>query len=118
MPEHAGLKFTVPAMRILENEHRYLSFLMEEWHEIVLWFEREQPAPEEARAQLHKLRKAVLEFTGPLKKHTVKEETHFFRCWAVTSVMNKGRWPAFRMSTARLKGILDISCITQRAMPN
>lgn len=78
MPEHAGLKFTVPAMRILENEHRYLSFLMEEWHDIVLWFEGEQPAPEEARAQLHKLRKAVLEFTGPLKKHTVKEETHFF----------------------------------------
>lgn len=43
MPEHAGLKFTVPAMRILENEHRYLSFLMEEWHDIVLWFEGRSP---------------------------------------------------------------------------
>ena len=78
MPEHAGLKFTVPAMRILENEHRYLSFLMEEWHAIVLWFEGEQIALEEARTQLHELRKAMLEFTGPLKKHTVKEETHVF----------------------------------------
>ncbi|WP_313639782.1 hemerythrin domain-containing protein [Paenibacillus sp.] len=78
MPEYAGLKFTMPAMRILENEHRYLSFLMEEWHALVLWFEQEQPALEEARTQLHKLRKAILEFTGPLKKHTVKEETHFF----------------------------------------
>lgn len=78
MPEYAGLQFTMPAMRILENEHRYLSFLMEEWHALVLWFEQEQPALEEARTQLHKLSKAILEFTGPLKKHTVKEETFFF----------------------------------------
>lgn len=44
MPENTGLKFTMPAMRILENEHRYLSFLMEEWHALVLWFEHDQPA--------------------------------------------------------------------------
>jgi hypothetical protein len=30
MREYTGLKFTMPAMRILENEHRYLSFLLEE----------------------------------------------------------------------------------------
>ncbi|OZQ76375.1 hemerythrin domain-containing protein [Paenibacillus odorifer] len=78
MPENTGLKFTMPAMRILENEHRYLSFLMEEWHALVLWFEHDQPVLEESRTQLHKLRKAILEFTGPLKKHTVKEETFFF----------------------------------------
>jgi hemerythrin-like domain-containing protein len=78
MREYTGLKFTMPAMRILENEHRYLSFLLEEWHALVLWFEQEQLALEEARTQLHKLRKAILEFTDPLKKHTEKEEAHFF----------------------------------------
>ncbi|QUL56352.1 hemerythrin domain-containing protein [Paenibacillus tritici] len=78
MPEHTGLRFTLPAMRILENEHRYLSFLMEEWHELVLWYEQEPLALEEARTRLHKLRQAILEFVEPLKKHTGKEETHFF----------------------------------------
>ncbi|WNS40697.1 hemerythrin domain-containing protein [Paenibacillus sp. MMS20-IR301] len=78
MPEHTGLKFTLPAMRILENEHRYLSFLMGEWHNIVLWFEQEQILLEEARTQLQKLRTAVVEFSVPLKNHTGKEEAHFF----------------------------------------
>lgn len=78
MPEYAELQFTAPAMRILENEHRYLSFLMEEWHTLVLWFEQEQFRLEEGRTRLQELRHKVLEFTGPLKKHTMKEETHFF----------------------------------------
>ncbi|MNC34958.1 Iron-sulfur cluster repair protein YtfE [compost metagenome] len=78
MPEYAELQFTTPAMRILENEHRYLSFLMEEWHAIVLWFEQEYISLDEGRTRLQELRKAVLEFTDPLKKHTMKEETHFF----------------------------------------
>ncbi|MEK4157563.1 MULTISPECIES: hypothetical protein [Paenibacillus] len=105
MPENTGLKFTMPAMRILENEHRYLSFLMEEWHALVLWFEHDQPVLEESRTQLHKLRKAILEFTGPLKKHTVKEETFFSRCLAVISALNKDHWSASRRSTARLTDI-------------
>lgn len=78
MPEYAELQFTTPAMRILENEHRYLSFLMEEWHAIVLWFEQEPIRLDEGRIRLNELRQAILEFTGPLKKHTMKEETHFF----------------------------------------
>ncbi len=78
MPEYAELQFTTPAMRILENEHRYLSFLMEEWHAIVLWFEQEPIRLDEGRIRLQELRQAILEFTGPLKKHTLKEETHFF----------------------------------------
>ncbi|QSF43775.1 hemerythrin domain-containing protein [Paenibacillus tianjinensis] len=78
MPEYTELQFTTPAMRILENEHRYLSFLMEEWHAIVLWFEQEHIRLDEVRIRLQELRQAILEFTGPLKKHTMKEETHFF----------------------------------------
>ncbi|WP_310829618.1 hemerythrin domain-containing protein [Paenibacillus pedocola] len=78
MPEYTELQFTTPAMRILENEHRYLSFLMEEWHAIVLWFEQEHIRLDEGRIRLQELRQAILEFTGPLKKHTMKEETHFF----------------------------------------
>jgi hemerythrin-like domain-containing protein len=78
MPEYAELQFTTPAMRILENEHRYLSFLMEEWHAIVLWFEQEPIRLDEGRIRLQELRQAILDFTGPLKKHTLKEETDFF----------------------------------------
>lgn len=78
MPEFAELKFTTPAMRILENEHRYLSYLMGEWHAIVLWFEQENISLDEGRIRLQELRRAILAFMEPLKKHTTKEETHFF----------------------------------------
>ncbi|UQZ36696.1 cation-binding protein [Paenibacillus sp. PK3_47] len=78
MPDFAELQFTTPAMRILENEHRYLSFLMEEWHAIVLWFEQENIRLDEARVRIQELRQAVIDFMEPLRKHTAKEEGHFF----------------------------------------
>lgn len=115
MPDFAELQFTTPAMRILENEHRYLSFLMEEWHAIVLWFEQEKISVEEGRTRVQELRKGVLDFTGPLKKHKAKEETHFFRCWALISVLNKGRLSVSRRNTAKLTDISAISCITRIA---
>lgn len=78
MPDYADLQFTTPAMRILENEHRYLSFLMEEWHAHVLWFEQETISLEEGRGRLQELRQGILDFMSPLQKHTAKEEEHFF----------------------------------------
>lgn len=115
MPDFSELQFTTPAMRILENEHRYLSFLMEEWHAIVLWFEQETISVDEGRTRVQELRKGVLDFTGPLKKHTAKEETHFFRCLALISVLNRGRLSVFRRSTAKLTITSAISCITRVA---
>ncbi|WP_379134127.1 hemerythrin domain-containing protein [Paenibacillus sp. sgz500958] len=79
MPVQDELRFATPAMRIFENEHRYLSYLMEEWHAIVLTFEEtEHTSLEECRRRLQELRRMILEFMEPLKKHTLKEEAHFF----------------------------------------
>ena len=78
MPKNTELRFTKPAMRILENEHRYLTYRMEEWHAIVLLFERGGLDLEEGRQQLIKLRNLILSFMEPLKLHTQKEEEYFF----------------------------------------
>ncbi|WP_088006795.1 hemerythrin domain-containing protein [Indiicoccus explosivorum] len=72
------LRFKEPCMRVLENEHRYLSFLMDEWHAIVLQFEREGLTEEEGHRLLKELRRLVIAFLDPLKNHTEKEEEHFF----------------------------------------
>lgn len=78
MSQSAGLKFSTPAMRILENEHRYLSYLMGEWHTAVLWFEQDDISLDEGKARLQELRRAIMDFMIPLNKHTAKEEEHFF----------------------------------------
>ncbi|MET3574152.1 hemerythrin domain-containing protein [Bhargavaea ullalensis] len=75
----AQLQFTEPAIRILENEHRYLMYVAEEWHGIVLRFEREEEMDRDtAIGLLKELRRLVIEFIEPLKNHTDKEEAHFF----------------------------------------
>ncbi len=79
MPNPSGLRFASPAMRILENEHRYLSYLMGEWHAIVLSFEQDSRLSlEEGQRRIKELRRLILDFKVPLDKHTQKEETHFF----------------------------------------
>lgn len=78
MAKQTELRFTEPGMRLLENEHRYLSFLMDEWHAIVLEFENDQISLEEGREKLKMLRQKLYEFVEPLKNHTDKEEDHFF----------------------------------------
>lgn len=71
-------KFDLPALRVLENEHQYLSYLMGEWHGIVLGFERDAYSIEEGREALRELRKRIVEFIDPYKKHTEKEEEFLF----------------------------------------
>lgn len=71
------LTFEKPAMRLLENEHRYLAYLAEEWHPIVLRLEEEEDL-HTARVLLGTLRERLERFRIPLKKHTDKEEEHFF----------------------------------------
>lgn len=78
MAEVANFKFSLPALRVLENEHQYLSYLMEEWHVIVLAFERDIYTEEEGREALQTLRKLIIDFIEPLKNHTEKEEEFLF----------------------------------------
>ncbi len=78
MAEVANFKFSLPALRVLENEHQYLTYLMEEWHLIVLAFERNVYTVEEGREALGTLRKLIVNFIEPLKNHTDKEETFLF----------------------------------------
>lgn len=71
-------QFELPALRVLENEHNYLLYLMDGWHTIVLGFERDIYNEEEAREALQTLRKLIIEFIEPLKNHTEKEEEILF----------------------------------------
>ncbi|KIL51226.1 hypothetical protein KP77_07380 [Jeotgalibacillus alimentarius] len=74
-----GFQSKNKAMNILENEHRYLRYLMDEWHAIVLNFEKESYSDQqEALADFRNLRKLLIGFLDPLKNHTDKEERFFF----------------------------------------
>lgn len=78
MADFAELRFKEPGMRLLENEHRYLTYLMDEWHALVLDFEKDDMTLEEGREKLKLIRQKLYEFVEPLKNHTDKEEEHFF----------------------------------------
>ncbi|MGZ7441295.1 hemerythrin domain-containing protein [Paenibacillus sp. TH7-28] len=76
--EQGTLQSEAPAMRILENEHRYLAHLMNEWHAIVLGLQNDRYTPEQAKGELVRLRKLLNDFKAPLRKHFQKEEAYFF----------------------------------------
>lgn len=78
MSEARRFKYKLPALRVLENEHQYLSYLMDGWHTIVLAFERDIYTEVEGREALQSLRKLIVEFIEPFKNHTEKEETFLF----------------------------------------
>lgn len=78
MVEARKFKFDLPALRVLENEHQYLSYLMDGWHTIVLAFERDIYTEEEGHEALQSLRKLIIDFIEPLKNHTEKEEEFLF----------------------------------------
>ncbi len=71
-------KFDVPALQVLENEHQYLTYLMDNWHPIVLGFENKIYSVEEGREAIQSLRRALIEFIEPFKNHTDKEEEILF----------------------------------------
>lgn len=78
MAKAQEFKFDLPALRVLENEHRYLSYLMDGWHTIVLAFERDIYTVEEGPEALQSLRKLIIDFIEPFKNHTDKEEAFLF----------------------------------------
>ncbi|AIQ69030.1 hemerythrin domain-containing protein [Paenibacillus graminis] len=107
MPNPSGLRFASPAMRILENEHRYLSFLMGEWHAIVLSFEQdEQLSLEECRRKVKELRRLILDFKVPLDKHTQKEEAHFFPLLGTYIGFEQGPLVGIQQEHAEIDGYL------------
>lgn len=68
----------LPAMRILENEHRFLASLMNEWHAIVLDLQNDRYPWDQAKLHFIRLRELIRDFKSPLRKHFQKEETYFF----------------------------------------
>lgn len=79
MQNNIRLKSSLPALRIIENEHHLLTHLMGEWHPIVLAFEQGQfEKTEEALVAFKSLRQQLVEFKKVLSKHTLKEEKHLF----------------------------------------
>ncbi|WP_068785773.1 hemerythrin domain-containing protein [Paenibacillus phocaensis] len=77
--EQGTLLSELPAMRILENEHRYLASLMNDWHSIVLDFQNDRYTIEPAKSQFARLRGLLSDFKSPLRKHFHKEEAYFFQ---------------------------------------
>ncbi|ARD48684.1 cation-binding protein [Sporosarcina sp. P37] len=73
-----GFTYSLPALRVLENEHRFLTHEMSQWHAIVLDFENGRYNREEGLKALQQLRKLIVEFIEPLKNHTEKEEEFLF----------------------------------------
>lgn len=78
MKRHDEFAFNLPALRIIENEHHLLRYLMEDWHPIVLGFERNIYTPEEAHEAIQTLRTKLMEFMVPFKKHKKKKEAYLF----------------------------------------
>ncbi len=68
----------VPAMRILENEHRYLSHLMHEWHAIALNLINNAYSRSEAGEQFARLKQLLIAFKPLFIQHAKKEEAFFF----------------------------------------
>lgn len=79
MKKHTEFTFSLPALRVLENEHHYLQHLMDEWHTIVLAFENDVYTLEEGHEALVSLRKMMKDFIEPFKNHTDKEEKYVFK---------------------------------------
>src|SRR5690625_2791038 len=79
MKNNIRLKSSLSALRIIENEHYLLTYLMEEWHPIVLAFEEGKfTKTEEALIAFQTLRQKLVEFKEVLSKHTLKEEKYLF----------------------------------------
>ena len=74
-----AFQFKVKALRVLENEHRYLKYLMDDWFQLVLKFEHDDVKSRlEGLMVIKDLRQKLNEFEKPLKLHQEKEERFFF----------------------------------------
>ena len=75
----ARFQFDIPALKVLENEHQLLTYLMNQWHPHARRLVEDSHLPEsEAREIFVLLREKIIKFIDPLKNHTDKEETFLF----------------------------------------
>ncbi|MCG3087131.1 hemerythrin domain-containing protein [Sporosarcina cyprini] len=68
----------LPAIDVLKNEHNFLSKLMGSWHTAVLGFRSNRYSPAEGREVWQSLRRQIMEFIGPFRNHTEKEEEFLY----------------------------------------
>ncbi|GKV56065.1 hypothetical protein NCCP2222_20120 [Sporosarcina sp. NCCP-2222] len=68
----------LPAIDVLKNEHNFLSKLMGSWHTAVLGFRGDRYTPAEGREVFQSLRRQFMEFVGPFRNHTEKEEEFLY----------------------------------------
>jgi len=78
MKKHTQFTSTLPALRIIENEHHLLTYLMNEWHPVVLGFEQGRITEQESLIAFETLRNKIMDFKTTYKKHTKKEEAFLF----------------------------------------
>ncbi|MFD2131317.1 hemerythrin domain-containing protein [Pseudogracilibacillus auburnensis] len=78
MKKHTEFTFNLPALRIMENEHHLLRYLMADWHPIVLSFERNAYTIEQGYQAIQLLRTKMMEFLDPFQNHLKKEEEYLF----------------------------------------
>lgn len=77
--EQDKFQFKLKALRVLENEHRYLKYLMDDWFQLVLKFEHDDVRSRlEGLMVVKDLREKLKAFQEPLKRHQQKEEKYFF----------------------------------------
>ncbi|GAB3066173.1 hemerythrin domain-containing protein [Salinicoccus sesuvii] len=77
--EQGEFQFKLKALRILENEHRYLKYLMDDWFSLALKFEHDDVRSHLEGLMVTKdLRQRLKAFQEPLKQHQEKEEKYFF----------------------------------------
>ena len=72
MKRHTEFAFDLPALRVVENEHHLLRYLMDQWHPIVLNFERNVYTTDEGHKALLDLRSKLNHFKDVLSKHFQK----------------------------------------------
>lgn len=78
MKRYTAFTFDLPALRVIENEHHLLRYMMDQWHPIVLNFERNVYSVAEGHKALLDLRSKLAHFKGVLVKHFQKEEKYLF----------------------------------------
>lgn len=108
MSSKQKFSFSVPALRVLENEHQLLTYLMGKWQPLVLRIEREHFRTEgEARMLFRTIRREVNQFLKPLKLHTDKEKAYLYPALAKYVGNEQGPVQAIQEEHAEIEAYFD-----------
>ncbi len=76
MRNYSDFTFDYPAVEMMEQEHRLIEFLMEEWRPISLKLERNKFSHEQGYEAFFALQTKIQQFAVPLLNHIEKEERY------------------------------------------